>query len=112
MNIVETQIEAYNNQDIETFLNCYSDEIKVFMLDSNQILTDGKAQLSTTMKQAFSTNVNSKSEILTQIQQGDLIVNHERISNHITGKMVKTISIYQVKDEKITQLWFGGRTIE
>lgn len=112
MNIVDSQIQAYNNKDIEKFLRCYSDEITVYMLDSNQMLTDGKDQLAETMKKAFTTDPNSKTEIHSQIHQGDLIINHEWISDHTPGKMVKSVSIYQVKAEKIVKLWFGGRTIK
>ena len=112
MNIITNQIQAYNDKNIKKFMSCYNDEIKVYMLDSGKILTDGKEQLKETMQHAFVNNPNSKTEIITQIIQGDLVVNQEWISDHLPGKIVKSISIYQVRNEKISKLWFGGRTVE
>jgi hypothetical protein len=106
------QIEAYNSQDLDTFLNCYTDDIKVYMLQNNQILTDGKQQLSETMKTAFESNPHSKSIVLETLTQGNLVVQKEEITGHIENKTIKSISIYEITDDKISKLWFGGRTVE
>ncbi|MHA2092129.1 MAG: nuclear transport factor 2 family protein [Candidatus Kariarchaeaceae archaeon] len=106
------QIEAYNSQDLESFLDCYTDDIKVYMLESNQLLTDGIQQLSETMKTAFVSNPESNSNILSTLTQGNLIVQKEEITGHIENKMIKTISIYEITDNKISKIWFGGRTVE
>ncbi len=69
-------------------------------------------QLSETMKTAFENNPNSKSIILETLIQGNLVIQKEEITGHVENKTIKTISIYEITDEKISKLWFGGRTVE
>ena len=110
--IVDKQLHAYNTRDIETFLDCYSDDIQVIMLESNDLLTNGKGQLKKTMQESFKSNSNSITEILSRIYQKNLVIDQEKLTGHIEGKIVTTIAIYQVIDNKITKLWFGGRKLK
>lgn len=111
MNIVNLQIDAYNRKNIGRFLDCYDDSIIVRMLDSNMVLSKDKKNLKTTMEKAFIENPNSKTKIIQQIRQGNLVINHELIRGHIPDKIVKTISIYLIENNKIIAVWFGGRTL-
>lgn len=112
MTIVDDQLEAYNNQDISKFLNCYTDDIQVFMLEQGNMITEGKEQLGNIMTGAFKAAPNSKTTVISTIEQNNLIVNHERIVGHEEGKAIFTMSIYQITDNKISKLWFGGRSVE
>ena len=112
MNIAEIQIEAYNSKDIKKFIKCYTNDIKVYMLQNNQLLTDGIENLSEIMKSDFDKNTESKSKILSSIIQGNLIVQQEEITGHIKGKTASTVSIYEITDDKISKLWFSGRKVE
>ena len=112
MNPVDQQLDAYNNRDLAAFLACYSDDIQVFMLESGQQLTDGKAQLTQTMKTSFESNPNAQTLLVTRINQGNLIIDLEKITGYTEGKTITTIAIYEVQDDKITKLWFGGRSME
>lgn len=110
--VVKKQIKAFNSKKILEFLECYSENVKVFMLESGQVLTTGKNQLKEIMSQAFQDNSQAQSKILSLMVQGDLVISLESIERHIPNKRVKTLSIYQIENDLITQLWFGGRTIE
>ncbi|MCE7735547.1 MAG: steroid delta-isomerase [Candidatus Heimdallarchaeota archaeon] len=112
MTIVDDQIEAYNSQDIENFLNCYSDDVQVYMLEQGKMITDGKGQLRTAMTSAFEAMPNSRTELISRITQGKLIVDHEKITGHEADKAILSIAIYEINDNKISKLWFGGRSIE
>lgn len=111
MNIVAIQIEAYNSRNLEKFLECYSDDVQVYMLHNNQLLTDGIEKLSEVMKADFENNPDANSSIISSISQGNLVVLHEEITGHIENKTISNISIYEIKDSKISKLWFGGRTV-
>ncbi len=111
MTIVDDQIEAYNAQDIEKFLNCYADDVQVYMLEQGKMITDGKEHLRSVMTSAFEATPNSNTELISRMEQGNLIVDHERITGHETGKAIMSIAIYEISDKKISKLWFGGRSI-
>lgn len=112
MNIAAIQIEAYNSRNLEKFLECYTDDVQVYMLQNNQLLTDGLEKLSEVMKADFEKNPNANSTITSYISQGNLIVQHEEITGHMKDKTISSVSIYEITDGKISKLWFGGRTIE
>ena len=86
------QIIAFNSQDLETFLDCYTDVIKVYMLQTNQLLTDGIEQLSETMKTSFDNNPNSKSTILSTLNQGNLVIQNEEAA--ILREITTQITIF------------------
>lgn len=109
MNIVVKQVESYNLKDLEKFLECYTEDIRVYMLQTGNEVTNGKEQLSNIMKQSFESDPEAKTEIVDSMTQGNLVIQIEKVSNH-GGKTIQTISIYEIRDEKISQLWFGGRT--
>ena len=112
MNPVDQQLTAYNNRDLDNFLACYSDDIQVFLLESNQLLTHGKEQLLQSMTASFAANPNAQTVLISRICQGNLIIDLEKITGYTDGQTITTIAIYEVQNTKITRLWFGGRTVD
>ena len=111
--IVEKQIEAYNKKDLEEFLACYAEETQAFMLESNQQLTNGKEQLRQIMSKSFLDAPESNSSVLNSLTQGNLVINKEKITGHTKNDMIiTTLSIYEVINNQITKVWFGGRQVE
>ena len=112
MNIVDKQLLAYNNCDIETFLDCYTDDIEVYMLETNQLLTKGKEQLRKTMSASFIDKPNSHAILLSRLSQNNLIIDVENLAGHIDGQVITSAAIYEITGDQISKLWFGGRSIE
>ena len=109
--IVDKQLNAFNEKDIDKFLECYSDEIHVSILETGDVLTTGMDQLKKSMEQSFKSKPKSETLLIERIKQKDLVINLEKILNYIEGKVVNVVSIYEVKDKKITRLWFSNRTV-
>ena len=112
MDVAKLQIDAYNSQDLKSFLACYTDNIQVYMLHNNQLLTDGIDNLSEVMAKSFEENPHARSTIISTINQGNLVIQKEEIEGHISDKIIRTISIYEIINGKISKLWFGGRTLD
>ncbi|MHA1989474.1 MAG: nuclear transport factor 2 family protein [Candidatus Hodarchaeales archaeon] len=112
MNQVDKQLDAFDKKDLKTFLECYSEDIQAYMLEANELITDGKDQLKISMEESFKSKPKAKTIVVERITQNNLVIDLEEISGYIEGKIVKSVAIYEIKDEKITKIWFGGRTIE
>lgn len=112
MTVVDEQKDAYNNQDIQKFLSCYTEDIQVYMLEQGKMITEGKEQLRAAMTSAFEATPDSRTMLISRMEQNNLIVDHEKITGHETGKAIYTIAIYEITNNKISKLWFGGRSIE
>ncbi|MHA2363206.1 MAG: nuclear transport factor 2 family protein [Candidatus Hodarchaeales archaeon] len=112
MNPVDKQLRFYNERNLEAFVECYSDDIEVFMLESNDIITKGKEQLRKSMKDSFESKPDAKTLVISRSYQNNLIIDLEKITGYVEGKVITVVAIYQVLDNKITKLWFGGRLVE
>ncbi|OLS26779.1 MAG: hypothetical protein HeimC3_06710 [Candidatus Heimdallarchaeota archaeon LC_3] len=112
LNVVDKQLEAYNERNIKDFVGCYSNDKKAYLLESNKLISDGKKQLEKSMKESFNSNANAKTKLMARITQNNLIIDHEEITNYSGGKTVKTVAVYEVINDLITKIWFGGRTVE
>jgi len=110
LDITDKQLAEYNKKNLDDFMDCYATDIKVFMLQSGQMITEGKDQLHTIMKESFDKDTGSKTTVLSKVVQGNLIINQEEITGHEPDKIIRTISIYEVENGLIQKLWFGGRT--
>ena len=110
--IVDKQVKAFNDKDIETFMSCYSEDIHVSMLETGDVLTEGMEQLRKSMEDSFKAKPKSETLLIERIKQKDLVINLEKILNYVEGKVVNVVSIYEVKEGKISRLWFSNRTIE
>ena len=112
MSIVDDQLEAYNDRDIVKFLSCYTENVEVYMLEQGKMITDGKDQLHEVMSAAFKATPNAKTTLISRITQNNLVVDHEKITGHEPGKAILTVAIYEIVDNKIAKVWFGGRSKE
>ncbi|MHA2296794.1 MAG: nuclear transport factor 2 family protein [Candidatus Hodarchaeales archaeon] len=112
MNPVDKQLDAFNKKDLAVFLDCYSDDVQAFMLESNQLISQGKDQLKKSMQESFNAKPEAKTSVLSRINQNNLVIDLEKIIGYVEGKVVTSIAIYEVINSKIAKIWFGGRLIE
>ena len=110
MNAIHNQIQTFNEKNIEAFLSNYTDDYKAYMLDSNQLITDGKEQLRSIMNDVFEKQGGAV-KVLESMIQGDIVVQKEETRGHVAGKIISSITIYQLREGLISKMWFGGRTI-
>ena len=109
--LIDIQLDAFNKKDINRFLACYHDESQAFMLDTGEVLTTGKEELQKAMVQSFRDKPDAVTSVMETIVQKDMVVNLEKIENYIEGKVIKVLTLYEVKDNLITRVWFSNRTI-
>ena len=79
VSVVQRQLEAYNEHDLERFVAEYSDTVQIFRPPVVQPAISGKAQLSEFYgSQRFSLPA-LKADILNRMVLGTRVVDHERI---------------------------------
>lgn len=112
--IVDKQLKAYNERNLESFLNTYDDKVIVYEFETNKIITEGKKQLSNIMQMAFEKQPDSKTYVVSRINQHNLVIDLEKVTNHHEdeSKIITTVAIYEVKNKLITRVWFTNRIVE
>ncbi|MDH5402612.1 MAG: nuclear transport factor 2 family protein [Candidatus Heimdallarchaeota archaeon] len=109
MNVVDRQFIAFNNRNLDDFISCYDEDIEVFLLSNNERITSGTAELRSIMSKSFEEYPNANTEVISRIENGNMIINLEKIVNHGNTNEIHAISIYEISHNKIVRLWFGSR---
>ena len=101
--IVNKQLEAYNNRDVEEFAKTYAKDIKLYLLPDN-LTTDGITELKKRYEAMFNSVPDLNAEIMNRIVLGNKVIDKEKVT--INGKIYYAIAIYEVKDGLISKVTF------
>lgn len=106
--VVERQLQAYNRQDLEDFLGCYSDGV-VFFDFPNTLRFEGKDAARARYGRLFAANPRLRARTDTRIVRPPLVIDHEVIDGHEQrADGVNGVVIYRVDDGLITKVWSGA----
>lgn len=105
--IIEAQINFYNNHDLEGFVSTYHDDIKIYNLGDDAIILEGKDALREKYHERFYVQ-KAHAEIKNHIALGNKVIDHEKISELKDGSAIysEAIAIYEVEDCLIKKVWF------
>lgn len=112
--VVQAQLEAYNARDIDAFIATYADDVKLFELPE-KLLSEGTAPMRERYGKLFK-DERLHATIVNRIVMGDTVVDYERVRLTLPQGpgTVEAIAIYEVRDGKITKVWFryGERKLD
>ena len=100
--VVNLRMQAYNNHDLEAFLNTYSEKIEIFTYPGKS-LGRGKKHLKGLFEPMFEEGSISV-EIHHQIAKDGYVINHETVTDG--NKKTEYVSIYEIRDGLITSVRF------
>lgn len=103
-NIVQRQVNAYNLQNVEAFLENYSDAIEIYEFP-NTLTIKGKKDFSEGWKEFFEKNPDLHCEIINRTVIGNTVIDHERVK-YDEGNYNEAVAIYTIENEKITKVYF------
>jgi hypothetical protein len=102
---VELQLKGYNNRDINTFAQAFSDTVKVYRQPG--ILTyKGIEELRKRYGQMFENTPDLHCEIVNRIIAGDVVIDHEKVRRSKDKPRTDAIAVYRVKGDKIIEVTF------
>jgi len=101
--IVQQQLEAYNYQDIDMFLETYSDDVKLYNFP-NQLISEGKDQMRKTYSKLFDDTPDLYAEIENRTVIGNKVIDKEKVT--VNGNTIYAVAIYEVEDGLIKKVTF------
>jgi len=101
--LVQKQVDAYNNRDIESFTDVFSDNICVYLFPDN-LLIEGKENFRIHYQSMFEATPDLHCEIVMRMTQGNTVIDQENVLKN--GEYIKAIAIYQVKESHIERVTF------
>lgn len=103
--IVQQNLDAYNNRDIETFMSHFSEDVQLFAFGNPTPTADSKAKVKSIYQNLFEQSPTLFSKIQKRIVFENKVIDHEVIKGRM-GKQepVEMVLIYEVKEGKIFKI--------
>jgi len=103
--VVQKQLETYNNRDIDGFMSVIDQNVTIHDFDSGETTLEGFENCKKVYASLFETSPKLHSKILTRTVFDNKVIDHE----YITGRKgsstpIELVLIYEVNNEKITKI--------
>ena len=103
--VVQANLDAYNNRDIESFMSHFSEDILVRNFDTGVTTAEGKKAVQEVYTRLFEASPELHSRILKRTLFDNKVIDHE----YITGRngnpeALELVLIYEVRSGKIFRI--------
>ncbi len=103
--LAQQQLDAYNNRNIEAFLEPYSDTVKIYSFP-NTLLYTGKEKMKQRYGNMFQNTPELHCNLLNRIVQGNTVIDQEEVTISSDREKIYAIAIYKVWEDKIQEVYF------
>ena len=105
VDVVDRQLAAYNDGDVEAFVTEFAEDAVVTGFEGGDPMAVGEAEIRELYGQQFEA-FSPEAEILSRIALGEYVVDHERVEQG--GEEMEAIGVYRVVDDEIVGLWLAN----
>lgn len=103
--IVQKNLDAYNALDIETFMACFHDEIKMYNYGLEKPSAQGLDEVRKIYQGLFDRSPKLHSDIINRIIYANKVIDHESITGRLGNETpIEMVLIYEVQDKKIIKI--------
>jgi hypothetical protein len=99
--VVQLQLEAYNEGDIDKFMFVFSEDIELWTLGETKPWAKGQDSVRTVYANLFKNSPNLHSDVITRSILGNKVIDYERITGRNGGDLIYLVMIYEVHEGKI-----------
>lgn len=101
--LAQRQLNAYNQRNIEAFLEPYADDVEVYNYP-DQLQFKGKDNMRVGYSGMFENVTNLHCELKERIVQGNIVIDKERVQ--FGERIVEAVAIYHIENNKIKKVYF------
>lgn len=105
-NVVQNQLDAYNSNNLEEFVACYSSDIEINDFDSKRPLMLGIEKLKSVYKELFDSSPDLESKVKQRITFDNKVIDHEFVTGMKGLELLEIVAIYEVNNNLITRVTF------
>lgn len=103
--VVQKQVEAYNNQDLDAFMSYYTGDVQIYTFPDSLTMS-GQEEMRERYRKLFESSPDLHAEIQKRITFGDYVIDHERVTGFGGDGTVQAIAVYKLRGDKIEKVWF------
>lgn len=105
VDVVQRQLEAYNAQDMDTFLATYAPDCQICDLNG-AVTQNGREDIRARYSAMFAQYPQNKARLVNRISLGDVVIDHEDVTRGPDGPKLEAVAIYTVKNGLIARVDF------
>ena len=103
--VVQKNLECYNNRDIKGFMECFTADITLYTFHDPEPILEGLEAIQNFYSRLFEASPKLHSTILNRIVFDNKIIDHERIAGRLgSDATLDIVVVYEVKEGKIFRL--------
>ena len=102
--LAQGQLEAYNNQDIDSFCQYFAEDVRVYDAHNRELLFSGMVDFRKRYLKSFR-NPELHCTLVNRMVQENIVIDQESVVGLREG-IVEAIAIYHTKDGFITDVYF------
>ncbi len=103
--LIQKQLDAYNNQNIEVFLACYAEDAVLAGLNGD-VTHQGHAAIRKRHEDLFYEFPRNHAKLANRIDLGTIVIDHEQVERAPGGDRFEVAAIYTIKAGKIARVDF------
>ncbi len=103
--LVQEQLDAYNQRDIEAFLEPYSDSVKIFN-HPDQLLYEGKEGMRKRYGPRFESNPDLHCTLMNRMVLDNMVIDQESVIVKKGNPPVQVFAMYKIAGNKIVEVYF------
>ena len=102
-NLAQRQLNAYNQRDIDAFVEPYAEDVEVYDFP-NKLLFRGRETMRREYAGMFKNTPDLHCELKNRIVQGNMVIDHERV--RFGKNIVEAVAIYLIENGRISKVYF------
>ena len=106
LDVAQKQLDAYNAQDLDTYVTYFTEDCIVSGLNGTPTETS-RAAIKARYAKAFAQFPQNKAELKNRIVVGNTVVDHELVIRAPGGEQFEIIAIYTFRDGLIARVDFA-----
>ncbi len=101
--LINQQLEAYNNRDIDAFMRVFAEDIRVYTFP-NTLISEGSDTMREHYGAMFETVTDLHAEITKRMVLGNTVIDEEKVTRN--GGVIFAIAIYEIENGKVSKVTF------
>lgn len=114
--IVREYAATWNSGDLDAFLALQSPNVRKYRradaTSEFQLTTTGRDKVRQKYQPLFAKTPRVRVEILSMTSLGEIVVTRDQVSGAADGHVSHELTMYQVREGLIHNIWYLGRVVE
>lgn len=109
LDVIESQLAAYNARDAAAFAACYAMNVRVHDLETGTVRMEGIEAFTKAYIEAFAKWPQQRAQVVNRQLAGAFVIDTEYVTGVPGREPGHVVAIYRVVEGLIAEVWFTPR---